>query len=300
MRTYVLPLVLLGAFATNAEAQKKKAPAAGKAAPACGAKILPLVAGNVWTYNPVAAPAPAPEAIARIAPPQPKQIIVTVTGVEKQGADTVVSIEEKHGFDMTKDPKTPKVVETVVKGTITCNDKGKFDISPELFWFAGEPGGVFGLTFDKFERKKETSLKLVKGTIGENEWIEEITAQFKRAPAKSSPNTKLVGGKLEIERKFTPQMPEKVLGKMGTYNAEKLAIISSGRVTFDSVLSPEGKPCTVTKMDPEKKTEVKEPSASCELPANWISTLWLAETVGVVQTLNSYAHMYQLVDAQLK
>ena len=305
MRTYALPFALGAALAWNVDASgapKKgaKAPAAGKAAPACGAKILPLLAGNTWTYNPVAAPAEAIDAIKRISPTQPKQIVVTVAGIEKQGADTVISIEEKHGFDVGQDPKKPNLSEVVVKGTIVCNDKGKFDIAPELFWFAGEPGGVHGLTFDKLERKKETSLKLTKGTIGENEWIEEITSHFTRSPAKGSEGTKLVGGKLELERKFTPQPQEKIITKMGNYTAEKLGLISSGRVTFDSVLSPEGKPCTMTRMDPEKKTEVKEPSASCELPANWISTLWLAEGVGVVQTLNSYAHMYQLVDANLK
>jgi hypothetical protein len=37
-----------------------------------------------------------------------------------------------------------------------------------------------------------------------------------------------------------------------------------------------------------------------ELPANWISQLWLAEGVGIVQSLNSYAHMYQLAEITLK
>jgi hypothetical protein len=305
MRKYALPLGLLAAaLVSNASAAPKKkgaVPAAGKAAPACGVKILPLVAGNTWVYNPVAAPTQLPEALQRLAPNQPKSVTVTVTTVEKKGADTVASIEEKHAYDLTKDPKDPKIVEQVVKGTITCNDKaGKVDISPELFWFAGEPGGVHGLAFDKFERKKETSIKLTKGVIGENEWIEEIAAHFTRTPAKGSESTKLVGGKLEMERKFTPQPQEKVITKMGTYTTEKLGVITSGRVTFDSALSPDGKPCSMVRMDPATKTEVKEPSAACELPANWISTVWLAEGVGVVQSLNSYAHMYQLVDATLK
>lgn len=300
MRTYALSLALLLSTTAGAAPKKGAVPAAGKAAPACGAKILPLVEGNTWTYNPVAAPTALPEAMARLAPSQPKIIVVTVKSVEKKGTDTVVTIEEKHSFDTSKDPKEPKIVETVVTGTITCDGKNKFDIDPVLFFFAGEPGGVHGLTFDKLERKKETSLKLTKGTIGENEWIEEITAHFTRTPAKGSEGTKLVGGKLDIERKFTPQPQEKVVSKMGTYTAEKLGLITSGRVTFDSALSPEGKPCNAVTIDPATKAEVKTPSAACELPANWISTLWLAEGVGLVQSLNSYAHMYQLVDAQLK
>ena len=305
MRKYALPLGLLAtAFvwsdASAAPKKKGAVPAAGKSAPACGAKILPLVEGNTWVYNPVAAPTSLPEAMQRLAPNQPKSVTVTVKSIEKKGAETVATIEEKHAYDLTKDPKEPKIVEQVVTGTITCSEKGKFDIGPELFWFAGEPGGVHGLTFDKFERKKETSIKLTKGTIGENEWIEEISAHFTRTPAKGSESTKLVGGKIDIERKFTPQPQEKIITKMGNYTAEKLGLITSGRVTFDSALSPEGKPCSMVRMDPEKKTEVKEPSASCELPANWITTLWMAEGVGVVQSLNSYAHMYQLVDATLK
>lgn len=305
MRTSLL-LALLAASASlhAASAAPRRVrvgaqPAAGKAPPACGAKILPLVEGNTWTYNPVAAPTSLPEALQRLAPGQPKEVVVTVKSVEKKGAETVATIEEKHSFDLGKDPKEPKIVEHVVTGTITCTDK-KMDIDPTLFWFAGEPGGVYGLTFDKFERKKETSIKLTKGTIGEAEWIEELVAHFTRTPSKSSESTKLVGGKLEMERKFTPQPQEKVVTKMGNYTAEKLGLITSGRVTFDSTMSPEGKPCTVVKQDPATKKDIKEPSATCELPANWISQIWMAEGVGVVQTLNSYAHMYQLVDASLK
>ena len=305
MRKYALPLGLLAAAFvwTDASAAPKKkgaVPAAGKAPAACGVKILPLVTGNTWVYNPVAAPTQLPEAMQRLAPNQPKSVTVTVKSIEKKGADTVATIEETHAYDLTKDPKEPKIVEQVVTGVITCNEKGKYDIGPELFWFAGEPGGVHGLTFDKYEHKKETSIKLTKGVIGENEWIEEIAAHFTRTPAKGSESTKLVGGKIELERKFTPQPQEKVITKMGTYTTEKLGLISSGRVTFDSALSPDGKPCNMVRMDPVTKTEVKEPSAACELPANWITTLWLAEGVGVVQSLNSYAHMYQLVDATLK
>ena len=37
-----------------------------------------------------------------------------------------------------------------------------------------------------------------------------------------------------------------------------------------------------------------------ELPANWISQLWLADGVGLVQSLNSYAHMYQLTESALQ
>src|SRR5687767_642108 len=108
MRKYAVLFAFLGASASviwssRSLAAPKKGPAVGKAAPACGAKILPLVAGNVWTYNAVAAPTTLPEAMQRLAPTQPKVVVVTVTGIEKKGADTIVKMEEKHTFDMTKD-----------------------------------------------------------------------------------------------------------------------------------------------------------------------------------------------------
>ena len=300
MRKYALLFALIGAgLWWNADVCAAPKGVGGKSPPACGAKVLPLVAGNSWTYGPVAAPTSISEAMQRLVPAQPKQIVVTVTAVEKQGADVLVKLEEKHTFDISKDSKEPKLVEETVEATIVCNDRGKFDISPESFFFAGEPGGVHGLTFDKIERKKETSWKLVKGTIGDAEWIEEISGHFTRTPSKGSPQTKLSGGKVEIERKFTPQPQENVVSKFGSFKAEKLGVIQSGRVTLDDTLSPEGKPCSMKKLDPATKKEVSVPMETCELPANWISTLWLAEGVGMVQSLNSYAHMYQLLDATL-
>jgi hypothetical protein len=90
---------------------------------------------------------------------------------------------------------------------------------------------------------------------------------------------KLGSGKLELERSFTPQQPETVTTKIGTYKSEKLALITTGRVTLDDA-SPD--------------------SAKMELPAGWIGTLWVADGVGVTQVINAYFHQYQLVDAQLK
>jgi len=63
------------------------------------------------------------------------------------------------------------------------------------------------------------------------------------------------------------------------YTAEKLAIITTGRITLDHP-QPDVKPM--------------------ELPANWVNQLWLAPNVGVIQALNSYAHMYMLTEVQLK
>lgn len=283
----IAPSLALSVFAvvlaplTGEAAPKSKA--AGKAAPACGAKVLPLVVGNQWTYDTIPPPVVALPALDKISPRQPKHIVIDVKSVESQGADTVVTLSEKLTYDLSADSAKPKLVDQTLTTTITCNAKGKFDISPDSYFFAGEPGGFTGMQFDKLERKKETSLKLTRGTIGENEWVEEIVAEWSQVPAKDSGAT-LGKGRLELERKFTPQVREPVNLKMGQYSAEKLALITSGRVVL---------------ANPKAPVDATGPKPS-ELPANWISTIWLADGVGVIQTLNAYSHMYQLVDAQLK
>ena len=167
--------------------------------------------------------------------------------------------------------------EHVVTTTITCNAK-KFEISPDSFLFAGEPGGYLGLKLDSVERPKGTSWQLTNGGIGEAEWREDVTAKWTRMPTEGS-EAKLGSGKLELERQFTPQPKESVSTKLGNYTAEKLGLITTGRVTLDNA-APDAKPM--------------------ELPAGWVSTLWIAEGAGLVQSLNSFAHMYQLTDVTLK
>ena len=282
MRSALLALL---ALATAAHAAPKKATGPTKAGgpvshapPACGAKILPLVAGNSWRYEAVVAPLPAEEAIAKLAPPEPKFFTITVTTVDAKGPDTLVSLEEKVTYDTSRDSSKPKLEERTVQTTIVCNAKGKFEVSPDSYFFAGEPGGYFGMTLDKVDRPRDTSFKLVNGTIGEAEWREDIMAHFTRTPTPGT-DAKLGSGKLELERKFTPALPESVSTKMGGYNAEKLGLTTTGRVTLD------GAPADAKPM---------------ELPAGWTNILWLAPGVGMVQSLNKYAHMYQLADATLK
>jgi hypothetical protein len=296
-------LVLLGLTSFEGSVDARPRRGAGTPASVCGVKVLPLAVGNTWTYKTIPAPFPPAPEVARLAPLQPKEIVVTVTSIERKDGDTVVTLEEKLTYDTSQEPTKPKLVEHKLTSTITCNNKGKFDISPEAFFFNGEPGGSHGLTFETFERKKETSWKLTKGTVGDQEWIEEIVATFKRTPAKAG-SAELSGGKLELERRVTPQEPEEVTTNVGSWRSEKLGITTTGRVTLDKRLAPEGKSCisyryTPDPKDPSKQIAEKVPVEQCELPANWISQIWLAEGVGVVQTLNMYAHMYQLVDMKL-
>ena len=249
-----------------------------KAKPACGVDLIPLVEGNQWTYSFVPPKDAALPDIARLAPAIPKGFVITVKSVETKGAETVVSLEEKLTYDYTKDPKKQIVEERVVHSTITCGAK-KFDISPESFFFAGEPGGYQGLTIDKLDRKG-TSLQLTNGKIGESEWPEDLLIVYTKKPFEKS-NATLGSGKLELERRFTPLESEDISTKSMAYQkTEKLALKTTGRVTIDKPIATDLKPM--------------------ELPADWTNIFWFDRGTGIVQTLNRYAHMYQLVDSQLK
>jgi len=269
------PLLALLIAATPVVALAQPKP---KSKPACGVTLIPLVEGNQWTYSFVPAPQPAPPDIAKIAPPTPKGFVITVKSVESKGPDTVVNLEEKLTYDFTKDPKKPNVEERIVHSTITCNAK-KFDISPDAFWFAGEPGGYDGIAIDKLERKG-TTLTITNGKIGEKPWADDLVITYSKKPFPGS-NAQMSGGKLEMERRFQPAEPEDVNTKGTSFQkAEKLGVTITGRVTLDKPLTPNLKPA--------------------ELAADWTNILWISPGTGIVQTLDHYAHMYQLVDSQLK
>ncbi|HET9991376.1 MAG TPA: hypothetical protein VFQ65_22755 [Kofleriaceae bacterium] len=246
----------------------------------CGVKVFPLALGNSWTYVMVPAPLPPDDQIKRISPAQAKQVDITVKSIDegKKGADTVVTLEEKTTVDLTKDPKKPQLDERTITTTITCNAK-KFEISPDSFFFSGEPGGYIGMKLDEVQHLKGTSWALTNGAIGEGEWREDLSAKWTRQPHEGS-EAKLGTGKIELERRFTPQPQESISAKAGVYTAEKLGLITTGRVTLDTPTSPDTKPM--------------------ELPANWVSVIWVAPGAGVIQTLNPYAQMYQLSAATLK
>jgi len=304
----LLLLALLPAGVTAA-APAKKAPGAGKSPPACGAKVLPLVTGNTWTYANVPAPMPVRDDLSRLIPQPAKKVVITVKNVETKGTDSVATLEEVSTYEVadTKPKAPPRTVEQKITTTISCG-KNRFDISPDSFFFAGEPGGMLGLTFDKFERKKgtnlvETDLKLTNGTIGDAKWREDISAHWKRDPHKGV-DAKLGSGRLELERSFTPANPEELALKPGTYKAEHLALLVTGRVYIDEAVAPEGKPCMYRMQegtDKDGNPKYKDVAdIKCDMPAGWTNELWLADDIGVLQVRNMYAHMYQLTELSLK
>ncbi len=273
MRTLAVAVAAALALAPALAGATPPPKAGAKKVPACGAKILPLVEGNSWTYEPTPAPHAAIQDIARIAPPRADAVTITVKTVETKGPDTVVTLEEKTTYNMpSKDPKKPVTDDRTVTTTITCNAK-KFEISPDSFFFAGEPGGAAGVKFDTIERPKDTSWRLTNGGIGDTDWREDVVAHWTRVATPGS-DANLGGGKLELERKFTPQPKESITTKTGQYTTEKIGIAVTGGITLD------GAP-------PDSKR--------MELPAGWLDTMWLADGVGVVQVLNAYGHQYTLV-----
>ncbi len=267
---------VVGSLAPTVDAAPK-GKAAGKAARACGVNLLPLSEGNSWTYQSVPPATPAPAATAARAPAAPKSFTITVTKVESKGPETVVSLEEKLTYDYTKDPKKPNLEERLVTSTITCS-ASKFDVSPGSFFFAGEPGGISGMTLDKIERKG-TTWKLAKGTLGDDEWADDMMIHWTRKPHDKS-GAKPASGKLEVERRFTPNVPEEIFTKTGKVKAEKFSLVTTGRVTLDTKITPELKPY--------------------DIPADWITIFWYVDGTGIVQVQNANYHVYQLADSTVK
>ncbi|MCX5741325.1 MAG: hypothetical protein NT062_02370 [Proteobacteria bacterium] len=284
MRKLSLILGLLAPFAPFAASSvvaKPQPPKAGAPAPACGVKVLPFVAGTTWTFQNVASPTLPDEKLQKVSPQPAKQVVIAVTAIDTKGADTVVSLEETVTVEVTipgvngKEP-TRKTNDRKVLSSVTCNAK-KFEISPNSFLFGGDPGGFLNMEFDKVERPKG-GWTLTNGTIGEGEFREDVTAHWTR---KATPNTGATDGSgtLELERKFVPQAPEQIITKAGNWKAEKLGFVTTGRITLDKA-HPENKPM--------------------EMPAGWTTQLWLVDGVGLVQVINGYSHMYQLVEISPK
>ena len=278
-----LPTLALGAPKKHAPAPVAAggdAPPTTKTPSPCGEKVLPLAVGNSWTYGMIPAPLPPDDQIKRISPAEVDSITITVKSIDTpKGGDTTITLEEKTSTDVTHeaDPKKKLIDENTYTSTIVCNAK-KFEISPESFFFAGEPGGYLGVTVDSIERPKGGTWQLTNGDFGDKGWREDVHLSWTRVPKPES-QAKLGSGKLELERQFTPENPEPISTKLGTYTAEKLAMMTTGRVINPSA-PPDAKPM--------------------EMPANWVSTFWVSPGAGIVQTLNPYAHMYQLTQVTLK
>lgn len=271
----LLASALLLTAAGAASAQKAKAKPAVKA---CGITAIPMSVGNSWTYEPVAYPydqlkideskRPRPEDL-KLLPDQPKLVVITVTAVDvaKDGTATVTLDEKVDAKDLTTQ--------------VTCSAAGVVVASPDAFWFAGEPGGGWNLSFDGVERK-DITFPMAKGLIhaDTNEWHDDFKAKWKRTPTQGHEDANLGTGTLSLERHYVDTGDEMISVKAGTYQAaHKLGLETHGEITVESA-DPDAKPY--------------------ELPEGLVTWFWLADGVGPIEVANSFFHGYQLSSFTIK
>lgn len=251
------PALLLALAATAAAQPAGKAPA--KPPRACGVSAIPLAPGNEWTYEPSPPPPDRTltDAQVRLTPVQPKKLVIKVTGVETKDGVTTVSLSE----DLDGKVHTT---------TVRCTPGGTtFSISPEAFWFAGEPGTSFGLELSELDRKGQT-LNLAAGKITGLEWRDDLNAKWKHTPTgKATP--KLRSGTVAVKRHWVVLPEEKVMGKSGEWKAIKLGLETLLEVTIEP---PTAQPL--------------------KAPPLLVNFLWMVDGVGPVQVLNSYGQQYLL------
>ncbi|MCA9674972.1 MAG: hypothetical protein H6709_23730 [Kofleriaceae bacterium] len=273
MKSLPLVLALGAAVATSvvavgtAAAQKK-----AKVQRACGITGLPMTVGNTWTYEPVQHPNALDDSQTRLIPLQPRKVVIEVTAVDVAKDATTVSLKETittaEPGAKSKDPE--KLVERTVDTSLTCNATS-ITVSPDAFWFAGDPGGAWHLDVDGVDRKGHT-FEVVAGKIDGREWHDDLVMNWKRIPSEGT-TAKLGAGKLELERRVVLVADDEAINTVaGAFSkSTKLGIEAHGRV---SVEGSEGKPY--------------------ELPEGMYSFLWFVDGVGVVMVNNAFIQAYQL------
>ncbi len=246
----------VAALPASADAQKKKKKKS-KVKPACGLKVLPFAEGMEWKYQYF-----VPEGVQL--PPgvrvqDPPELLIKVTKVAKNGAKTVIGLEESYR-------------KVVVKTELECDAKG-LTVPPDSFFFAGQPGGGLQMKLGKIERKAETNV--FEGGKLKGEAFEEIKTDVTREP---SPNTGavLVPAKVEIERKMTVgAQKETIESGITSHKATRLTIQMTGRATLQS--TPD-KPFNVPTLD---------------------IAMFFEPDVGVVQVRNSQGQGWKLAEHKI-
>lgn len=258
--TAVAALTLAGLAGPAAAGRKSK--------PACGISYLPLVTGNMWTYEPVDPPVPLSEAdnerltkAKQMNPPPPKQVVITVLSVEDEKGGSVITLEEK------ADTFTRKTV-------LHCTKKG-LDIDPQSFFFAAEPGGGLGMTLTDVQR--DGSLPGSSGFRKGKSSTVSIKANLERKAAEGT-GAEIKNGKVEIERTVFPGITESVSTPAGEFR-------KAARVEFDLTGRAAVEP------NIEKFYEIK---------IDWRGIFWFQNGVGLVQARNRSGIWYQLTAYESK
>lgn len=258
-RSAVLSSVALLAFGLVGLAHAQPKPAAPKIVRACGITAIPLTVGNEWTYEVAGLPPDRQlsEAQLKAQPVPPKQVTITVKTVDTVDGVTTVGLSED-------------IDGRVHASSITCSATS-FQISPNAFWFNGEPGDVFGIALSEIERKGKT-FDLIAGKLpAPGDWHDDLNAKWKHvALGKLLPTMR--SGTLALTRHFATQGLEQVTTKAGSWKAAKLGIETTIKVTIDPA--------------------PPNPLRDRELLVNF---LYVVDGVGVAQAIN-YTAQYLLVN----
>jgi len=257
----VASVSLLGAG--TAAAQKK-------AVKPCGITAIPMTVGNSWTYESVDYPAPtrgtegenkkeqeARENAQKLYPNSFAKVVVTVTAVETKDGVSTVKLSE------VADERT-------LETTMTCTAAG-ITVSPDSFFYAGEPGGSWNLAFGDIERKGPT-FPVSGGKLSGTEWRDDFKASWTRAATKDTA-ADLGAGTLAIKRRMVIVAEEPALETTAGAWAKstKIGIETSGNVT---IANNGAKPY--------------------ELPMGLVTYLYVVDGVGLARVENSFFHAYQL------
>jgi hypothetical protein len=201
MRSNIVLALCAAALTVSAAAHAQKTK---KPKPACGIKHLPLAEGTSWVYEPVNQPPGGPP---------PANLRVEVLKVEKDGANTAITIKETY-----RDNEYEMVA--------TC-DKSGIVLPPESFFFAGEPGGTAMLELSNVKHKG--SSYPVRGLKSGDQWLEEFKADVKRVIADGAA-AEHGDAKVELERLVTV-LPGKQVVSTGiqTYKATPVEFEVLGR-----------------------------------------------------------------------
>lgn len=252
---------VVAGLAGAAQAQPK--PVTPKVVRACGVTAIPLTVGNEWTYEAAGLPADRAlsEAQMKAQPVVPKRVTISVKSVDtKDGVTTVGLSEDIDG--------------RVHASSITCTATS-FQVSPNAFWFNGEPGDVFGIELTDVERKGKT-LDLVAGKLTTlADWHDDLNAKWKHlVVGKVIPTMR--SGTLSLTRHIVTQPSESVTTKAGTWKAAKLGIETTIKVTIDPA----------------------PPNPLRDIPL-LVNFIYLVDGVGVVQTMN-YTAQFLLVNSKVQ
>jgi hypothetical protein len=260
-----------------AQAQRKK-----KGKPACGITYLPLVEGNQWTYGPVQAPTPENEdqkkfldGLAKLAPPHPKEVRITVVSVEKAGGGAEVTLEEITELYGEKNEKGEQLkgAEIKLETKLRCTAKS-LEIDPNSFFFAAESGGGLLMELENVKRTGDP-FPGKQGFRRGKKWSSEIKGDVTRHATEGTGAT-MTSGRVEMEREMTVGPTELLATPTGTYRADSVWFQMSGRAF----------------VEPDIKT-------GSEMALGVPGTLWFEKKVGVVQAKNRSGQYFQLTSMKL-